>query len=62
MQHIEIGVLWLFCFFQEIENRQQENKENNKNFQQFLIYNTWLYWSILMNKVSFWSLENALTE
>ena len=39
--------------------------KNNKIFRQYFMhihYNTWLRWSYSMNKVSFWSLENALTE
>ena len=39
MQHIErrIFVAISFVFFQEIGENRQQNKENNKNFQQYFI-------------------------
>ena len=41
-------------FFKEIgENSKRKNKENDKNFQQYFIYNNWLHWSISMSEVSF---------
>ena len=52
----------IFLFLQEIRPRWKQatqNTESSKNFQQYLIYDTWLHRSL--NKVLFWRLDNALT-
>ena len=64
IQHIEKRALPQIFFQEKCENRHQKWR-NDKNFHQYFIYNTWscwLCWSVSINKVSFWSFENVLTD
>ncbi len=62
MQHNEKGDFAAEMFSRNRWKQASKNKDINKNIQQYFMYNTWLCRSISMNKVSYWSLENAPRE